>query len=274
MDDGTTPIEELTLADWRRQVADLYVEVRRRLASDPDGALALWRETRERLYREHSQSPVMPDARPTFRAQHFTTDPTLRFEVVVEPDDDGAPAADAATPFRPPVTDLPATTIALDLASGAAATLSQAVPPPLLPPTEYLDPASVETPAFSFAAPLLQLPVSAGGAMSFRRIGFVTVPFPAGTRRLAVFWMEGYAGGLFLPFRDATNGRETYGAGRYLFDAAKSADLGGDTAAGTLRLDFNFAYQPSCAFDPKWACPLAPPENRLDIEVRAGERIA
>ena len=86
--------------------------------------------------------------------------------------------------------------------------------------------------------------------------------------------MEGYAGGLFVAFRDSTNGVETYGAGRYLVDAAKSADVGGDPVAGTLILDFNFAYQPSCAFDPKWACPLAPPENRLDLPIRAGERLA
>ena len=86
--------------------------------------------------------------------------------------------------------------------------------------------------------------------------------------------MEGYAGGLFVPFRDATNGAQTYGAGRYLLDAAKSADLGGDHVRGSLVCDFNFSYQPSCAFDPKWACPLAPPENRLDIPVPAGERIA
>ena len=85
--------------------------------------------------------------------------------------------------------------------------------------------------------------------------------------------MAGYAGGLFIPFRDGTNGTETYGAGRYLVDGAKSADLGGDPAAGTLTIDFNFAFQPSCAFDPRWACPLAPPENRLDIAVRAGERL-
>jgi uncharacterized protein (DUF1684 family) len=85
--------------------------------------------------------------------------------------------------------------------------------------------------------------------------------------------MEGYAGGLFLPFRDATNGSETYGAGRYLLDAAKSADLGGDRERGTLILDFNFAFQPSCAYDPKWACPLAPPANRLDLPIRAGERL-
>ena len=74
-------------------------------------------------------------------------------------------------------------------------------------------------------------------------------------------------------FRDATNGQETYGAGRYLLDSAKSADLGGDRENGTLVLDFNFSFQPSCAFDPKWACPLAPPENRIDAPIRAGERL-
>lgn len=118
------------------------------------------------------------------------------------------------------------------------------------------------------------IPTSGAGEMAFRRIGWVTVPFPAGARRLALHWLEGYAGGLFLSFRDTTNRRETYGGGRYLLDAAKSADLGGDPAAGTLILDFNFAYQPSCAFDPRWVCPLVAPENRLDLPVRAGERLA
>ena len=103
--------------------------------------------------------------------------------------------------------------------------------------------------------------------------GRIALPFPSGGRTLSVFWMAGYAGGLFIPFRDATNGTETYPAGRYLVDAAKSADLGGDPASGTLIVDFNFAFQPSCAFDPRWACPLAPPENRLDLPIRAGERL-
>ena len=120
----------------------------------------------------------------------------------------------------------------------------------------------------------IALPNSGSDSLAFHRIGAMAIPFPAGERRLSVFWMEGYAGGLFLAFRDATNGSETYGAGRYLIDAAKSADLGGDPVEGTLILDFNFAYQPSCAFDPKWACPLAPPENRLDLPIRAGERLA
>jgi uncharacterized protein (DUF1684 family) len=122
-------------------------------------------------------------------------------------------------------------------------------------------------------AAVLDLPVSAGGTMSFTRIGWLAVPFPDGQRRLALYWMAGYAGGLFLPFRDATNGKETYGAGRYLLDAAKSADLGPGTSPGALVLDFNFSFQPSCAFDPKWACPLAPRENWLDIPIRAGERL-
>jgi uncharacterized protein (DUF1684 family) len=120
----------------------------------------------------------------------------------------------------------------------------------------------------------LELPNSGPDVLAFSRIGVVEVPFAAGSRRLSLFWMAGYAGGLFLPFRDATNGAETYGAGRYLLDGAKSADLGGDPERGTLVLDFNFAFHPSCAFDPKWACPLAPPENRLDLPVRAGERLA
>jgi uncharacterized protein (DUF1684 family) len=124
------------------------------------------------------------------------------------------------------------------------------------------------------SAAAVGLPVSGGGTMAFHRFGAVTVPFPEGPRRLELFWMEGYAGGLFLPFRDATNGTETYGAGRYLLDGAKSADLGGDTGPrATLILDFNFAFQPSCAFDPRFACPLSPPSNRLDLAVRAGERL-
>ena len=129
----------------------------------------------------------------------------------------------------------------------------------------------------------LELPNSGADTLAFSRVGRIEIPFAEGPRALSVFWMAGYAGGLFIPFRDATNGVETYGAGRYLVDAAKSADLGGDPAAGTagaaptpgtITIDFNFAYHPSCAFDPRWACPLAPPENRVDIAVRAGERLS
>ena len=88
--------------------------------------------------------------------------------------------------------------------------------------------------------------------------------------RLPLLWLDAYGGGLFLPFRDATNGGETYGGGRYLLDQVKGADLGA-SADGRLILDFNYAYHPSCAHDPQWTCPLAPAGSVLHLPVRAGE---
>lgn len=208
----------LELADWRRQIARLYAEVRGLAVSDPEAALTLWRTMRERLYREHPQSPLPDEQRAAFRACHFPYDPAMRFEARVT-------LAEAA-----------------DTAPGAGGST---------------------LPMSSEAAP-----------MTARRIGWIAIPFPAGERRLALLWIEGYGNGLFLPFRDATSGTETYGAGRYVIDAVKSADLDGDPARQTIVVDFNFAYHPSCAFDPQWACPLAPRENWLDIPIRAGERLA
>lgn len=91
---------------------------------------------------------------------------------------------------------------------------------------------------------------------------------------LTLFWLEGYGGGLFLPFRDATAGEETYGGGRYLVDTIKGTHGRAlELEDGAAVLDFNYAYNPSCAYDERWACPLAPPENRLEEPVRAGERL-
>ena len=136
------------LADWRRRIASLYVEVRQIAATDPAAALDHWRTARERLYRDHPQSPVPADARAAFHAAHFEHDPSLRFEVTVEP-----------------------------------------APPP--PP----------------GASALRLPESDGGdTLAFSRIGRIAIPFADGPRTLAVYWMSGYTGGLFIPFRDATNG--------------------------------------------------------------------
>jgi uncharacterized protein (DUF1684 family) len=87
---------------------------------------------------------------------------------------------------------------------------------------------------------------------------------------LELDWLESYGGGVFLSFRDATSGTDTYGGGRYLLDTVKGADLGED--GGRLVLDFNFAYNPSCSYDPGWVCPLAPPANRLAVAVEAGEK--
>jgi len=114
------------------------------------------------------------------------------------------------------------------------------------------------------------IPSSGGKAMAFERIGVARFALGGTPCELELYWLVGYGGGLFVPFADRTAGEETYGAGRYLLDTVKGADLG--TRDGRLVLDFNLAYNPSCSYDPRWSCPLAPPPNRLRIPVRMGER--
>jgi uncharacterized protein len=108
------------------------------------------------------------------------------------------------------------------------------------------------------------------GSYGFTRFAVARFDLAGEPLELELYWLDGYGGGLFLPFRDGTSRHETYGAGRYLFDTVKGADLG--MQGERLILDFNFAYNPSCAYDPKWVCPLAPFPNRLTIPIRAGER--
>jgi uncharacterized protein (DUF1684 family) len=110
------------------------------------------------------------------------------------------------------------------------------------------------------------------GSTRFVPFGRVDLESPAGPVTLTLLWLDAYGGGVFLPFRDGTSGRTTYGGGRYLLDTAKGADLG-HTPDGKIILDFNFAYHPSCVHDSRWSCPLAPPENRVEIPIRAGERL-
>lgn len=88
---------------------------------------------------------------------------------------------------------------------------------------------------------------------------------------LDLYWLESYGGGVFVPFRDATCGAESYGGGRYLLDTVKGADLGGDLRR--LVVDLNYAYHPSCTYDPRWSCPLAPEGNRIAAVVPAGEQL-
>ena len=113
------------------------------------------------------------------------------------------------------------------------------------------------------------------GAVRYRRAGRLVFRMHGETYRLTVLSLVQYAGGLFVPFRDATSGRETYGGGRYLFDTAKDTDalvLEITPGSNDVTIDFNYAYNASCAYSPMWACPLAPPENFLQVPVRAGER--
>ena len=193
----------LDLLDWRRTVFAMYAAVRAGAEGDPEGTLAAFREARERLIREHPQSPIRPDKRAAFKGlEHWAYDPAMRVQAVVEPTERDRLIAHS------------------------------------------LD----------------------GDPYTLDRIGRVRLPFG----ELEVYWIQVYGGGVFIPFRDATSGSESYGAGRYLLDTIKGADLGGE--GDRLVLDFNYAYNPSCAYDPRWSCPLAPAPNWLQVPVRAGER--
>lgn len=197
--------EALDLLDWRRQVFQLYAQVRS--SPDPRSAWELWVATRDRLYREHPQSPVPAARRAEFPGcSYFEYDPRARVLGRVE--------------TREPTQE--------DVVS------------------------------------------SVGAAFPFSRIGTVSFALGEVEQSLALLWNEGYGGGVFISFQDETSGHETYPAARYLLDTVKGSDLG--TSGGLLVLDFNFAYNPSCAYDGSWACPLAPRESRLSIPVEAGER--
>ena len=193
-------VDRLTLAGWRRGVADLYAAVRREGVREE--SWLRWREGRDHLMAMHPDTPVPEARRAGFAAMgFFPYDPSWCLAATVEP------------------------------GSGE----------------------EVHGPDGTF--------VPVGDVVAWRGGHEI---------RLTLLWLQGYGGGLFLPFRDATSGEETYGGGRYLLDQAKGADLGA-LPDGRLVLDFNFAYHPSCAHDPRWTCPLAPPANLVDAPVRAGE---
>ena len=115
----------------------------------------------------------------------------------------------------------------------------------------------------------LEMELPEEGLIHLLRIGRIHFSLESQPLALTVFWVQGYCGGIFLPFRDQTNNHETYGGGRYLLDTIKLADLGREE--GKLVIDFNYGYNPSCTYNPRWVCPLPPPENWLPVPVRAGE---
>lgn len=133
-------------------------------------------------------------------------------------------------------------------------------------------------PALRYTAPVehdvepkvIEIELQEDGLVRLQRFGRVRLPINGEEHLLSLFWVAGYGGGVFLPFKDVTSGPETYGGGRYLLDTIKHADLGSED--GRLVLDFNYAYNPSCAYNPRWHCPLSPPENNLTVAVRAGEK--
>lgn len=131
-----------------------------------------------------------------------------------------------------------------------------------------------EDPAFVFTVKLepaaerevLELQTSTGDVQPYVRYGRVRFACEGQEQTLTLFAAahEVEPERLFLPFKDATNGTETYGAGRYL-----EVPVG---TGGTVTLDFNYAYNPFCAYSDRWRCPLPPFENHLKIPIRAGEK--
>jgi uncharacterized protein len=115
---------------------------------------------------------------------------------------------------------------------------------------------------------LWEVETGTDGVVPLQRLGVMNLPEVG---RLDVWRLTTYAGGVFVPLRDAGCGRPGggYGGGRYLLDTIKGAYLGGD--GDRLVVDLNFAYAPSCAYNPAWACPLPPAGNRVDTVVPVGE---
>ena len=200
-----TSKDAITLADWRRSVAEMYAGVR----NNPNVEVA-WEQfwaARDLLFMDHPQTPLTGEQQARFSGlSYYDYDPDWCLSSEID--------------------------------------------------------TNVKRETFEIMLP-------AEGAFRYSRVGKVSFVVQGKGHCLSLYWVEGYGGGLFLPFLDATSGKTTYGGGRYLLDTIKGADLG--TEGSGLVLDFNFAYNPSCVYNPRWVCPLAPPENRLPFVVPVGE---
>ena len=110
----------------------------------------------------------------------------------------------------------------------------------------------------------IEMQTTTGGTQTYRRAGVARFDIDGAPAQVTLFASADMPE-LFLPFRDATSGRETYGAGRYLEVEPPGPD-------GVVEIDFNVAYNPYCAYNPEWSCPIPPGENWLAVPIRAGER--
>jgi len=108
----------------------------------------------------------------------------------------------------------------------------------------------------------MMMQTSTGGVQEYMRFGKFKFDVEGQPAELTIYQSEH---GFFLPFVDSLAGEETYPAGRYL-------DL--EVLPGNrFIVDFNFAYNPNCAYNEMWSCPITPAENRIKIPIRAGEKL-
>ena len=110
----------------------------------------------------------------------------------------------------------------------------------------------------------IEMQTTTGGVQPYRRAGVVRFDVEGEPAQVTLFASPDMRE-LFLPFRDRTSGHETYGAGRYLEVEPPGLD-------GSVEIDFNLAYNPYCAYNPEWSCPIPPGENWLAVPIRAGEK--
>jgi uncharacterized protein len=114
-----------------------------------------------------------------------------------------------------------------------------------------------------FATPeSIRMQTSTGDVQAYERFGRISFTVDGREASLTIYRNEQ---GYFLPFVDSLAGEETYGAGRYLEPEEQSG--------GTFLVDFNLAYNPYCAYNENWSCPITPAENRLKVPIRAGEKL-
>lgn len=198
----------LTLANWRREISELYAYVRQVAVHDPARAAAVFRAQRDHIFKHHVDSPIEAQMRTDYPGvSYFDYDPAWRVMGTVEQ-------------------------------------------------IRNAQPRSVN--------------LAGDGVMRYLPVGKIHFTVANQDAVLTLFWIEGYGGGLWLPFKDATSNVSTYGGGRYLYDSIKGADLG--VSGDQITLDFNFAYNPSCSYSPRYVCPLSPEENVLAFEVPVGEK--
>ena len=126
----------------------------------------------------------------------------------------------------------------------------------------------VEVERFPESEPAIEMETSTGDRRTFRRYGSFDFDVGGERGRLTIY-RDAEAGDYFLPFRDATSGNETYGAGRYLDNHRPGLK---PLAGGKFEIDFNYAYNPYCAYSPCFSCPLPPRENWLKVPIHAGEK--
>lgn len=121
---------------------------------------------------------------------------------------------------------------------------------------------------FPASEPMVEMETSTGEVRPYRRWGRISFAVSGEPASLTIY-SDIYGQEFFLPFRDATSGTETYGAGRYLDNHRPGLwDLGN----GRIKLDLNYSYNPYCAYNPYFSCPLPPRENWLSVPIRAGEK--